>query len=67
MHGLLPGDGGTGQMQGLAAMSPAQMAGDPPIITFACLGMIVTLPWWQQATSAEALTIGGTPLTISHR
>ena len=44
VHGLLPGDGGTGHRHGLPAMSPAHSAGDPPTITFACFGSTVTLP-----------------------
>jgi hypothetical protein len=44
VHGLLAGDGGTGQMHGLPAMSPAQIAGIPPTSTFACFGITVTLP-----------------------
>ena len=38
VHGLEAGDGGTGQVVGLPAMSPAQSAGDPPTITFVCFG-----------------------------
>lgn len=48
VHGLLAGEGGTGHVVGLPAMSPAQIAGDPPIITFVCFGITTTGPAWQQ-------------------
>jgi hypothetical protein len=50
VHGLLAGLGGTGQIVGFPAMSPAHSAGDPPTITFVCFGNSVTLPAWQQVT-----------------
>src|SRR5688572_29456278 len=59
VHGLEPGDGGTGQVGGLPAMSPAQIAGAPPIRTLVCLGITTTGPAWQQVITAEAFTIGG--------
>lgn len=61
VHGLEAGDGGTGQVVGLPAMSPAQIAGDPPIITFVCFGSTTTGPEWQQVIVADALTMGGMP------
>jgi hypothetical protein len=48
VHGLLAGDGGTGHVVGLPEMSPAQIAGAPPIITFTCFGSTTTGPAWQQ-------------------
>ena len=65
VHGLEAGEGGTGHVVGFAAMSPAQIAGDPPIITLVCLGMTMTGPAWQQVITAEALTIGGTGLSLA--
>lgn len=59
VHGLEAGEGGTGQVVGFPAMSPAQIAGDPAIITLVCFGMTTTGPMWQQVMTAEALTIGG--------
>ncbi len=50
VHGFDAGLGGTGQTVGLAAMSPAHSAGDPPTITFVCFGNSATLPAWQQVT-----------------
>jgi hypothetical protein len=47
VHGLEAGDGGTGHVVGLPAMSPAHSAGDPPTITFVCLGINTTGPAWQ--------------------
>jgi hypothetical protein len=47
VHGLEAGVGGTGHVVGLAAMSPAHSAGDPPTITFVCLGINTTGPAWQ--------------------
>lgn len=44
VHGLEAGEGGTGHVVGLAEMSPAQMAGDPPIMTFVCFGKMATGP-----------------------
>lgn len=61
VHGLEAGDGGTGQVVGLPAMSPAQIAGEPPITTFTCFGNTTTGPLWQQVIVAEALTMGGMP------
>ena len=48
VHGLLAGDGGTGHVVGFAEMSPAQIAGAPPTITFICFGITTTGPLWQQ-------------------
>jgi hypothetical protein len=48
VHGLLAGEGGTGHVVGLPAMSPAQIAGAPPIITLVCFGNTTTGPAWQQ-------------------
>jgi hypothetical protein len=48
VHGLEAGDGGTGHVVGLAAMSPAHSAGDPPTMTFVCFGIRTTGPAWQQ-------------------
>jgi hypothetical protein len=48
VHGLEPGDGGTGHVVGFPAMSPAQIAGEPPTITFVCFGITTTGPLWQQ-------------------
>jgi hypothetical protein len=64
VHGLLAGDGGTGQVHGFAEMSPAQMAGEPPIMTCDCFGMTTTGPAWQQVIWAEALTAGGITLSM---
>ena len=47
VHGLEAGDGGTGHVVGLPAMSTAHSAGDPPTITFVCLGINTTGPAWQ--------------------
>jgi hypothetical protein len=47
VHGLEAGDGGTGHVVGLPAMSPAHSAGDPPTMTFVCLGINTTGPAWQ--------------------
>ena len=60
VHGLLAGEGGTGHVVGLAAMSVTRSAGAPPIITENCLGVITTGPEWQQVMTALALTRGGT-------
>ena len=59
VHGLEAGEGGTGHVVGFPAMSPAQIAGDPPIMTLVCFGMTTTGPMWQHWMTAEALTIGG--------
>ena len=59
VHGLEAGEGGTGQVVGVPALSPAQIAGDPPIRTLVCLGNTTTGPPWQQVITAEAFTIGG--------
>src|SRR5688500_6056634 len=59
VHGLEAGEGGTGHIVGLPAMSPAQTAGEPPIRTLVCLGMMVTGPMWQHWMTAAVLTIGG--------
>ena len=64
VHGLLAGEGGTGHVVGLPAMSPAQIAGAPPIITFVCFGNTTTGPAWQQVIWAELLTIGGNALSL---
>ena len=64
VHGLEPGEGGTGQVVGLPEMSPAQIAGAPPIITLVCFGMTTTGPAWQQVITAELFTIGGTSLSL---
>jgi hypothetical protein len=40
-------------------MSPAQIAGAPPTITFVCFGITTTGPEWQQVITALALTAGG--------
>ena len=48
VHGLLAGVGGTGHVVGFPEMSPAQIAGDPPIITLVCFGNSTTGPAWQQ-------------------
>ena len=63
VHGLEAGEGGTGQVVGFPAISPAQIAGDPPIKTLVCLGMMTTGPAWQQVITAEALTSGGMSLS----
>jgi hypothetical protein len=47
VHGFEAGDGGTGHVVGLPAMSPAHSAGDPPTITFVCFGNRTTGPAWQ--------------------
>jgi hypothetical protein len=47
VHGFVAGDGGTGHVVGLPAMSPAHSAGDPPTITFVCFGNRTTGPAWQ--------------------
>jgi hypothetical protein len=67
VHGFDAGDGGTGHVVGLPAMSPAQIAGDPPISTTVCFGMMVTGPEWQQVMTAELLTIGGMSLSLRER
>jgi hypothetical protein len=59
VHGLEAGDGGTGHVVGFAAMSPAQIAGAPPIRTLVCFGITTTGPAWQHVITAEAFTIGG--------
>jgi hypothetical protein len=64
VHGLDAGDGGTGHVVGLPEMSPAQMAGDPPIMTLVCFGITTTGPMWQQVMTAEAFTIGGMRLSL---
>jgi hypothetical protein len=48
VHGLDPGDGGTGHVQGFAETSPAHSAGVPPTSTFVCFGNSTTGPAWQQ-------------------
>jgi hypothetical protein len=67
VHGLDPGEGGTGHVVGFAEMSPAQMAGDPPIMTLVCLGMTTTGPIWQQVITAELFTSGGISLGSGER
>jgi hypothetical protein len=67
VHGLEPGEGGTGHVVGFAEMSPAQIAGDPPIMTFVCFGMMTTGPPWQQVITAELFTIGGIRLSLRGR
>ena len=52
VHGLDAGDGGTGHVVGLPAMSPAHSAGDPPTITFVCFGISTTGPAWQQVITS---------------
>jgi hypothetical protein len=47
VHGFEAGDGGTGHVVGLPAISPAHSAGDPPTITFVCFGNRTTGPAWQ--------------------
>jgi hypothetical protein len=64
VHGLLAGLGGTGHVVGLAEMSPAHSAGDPPTMTFVCLGNTTTGPAWQQVIWAEMLAMGGTALSL---
>src|SRR5262249_31057498 len=59
VQGLLAGDGGTGHVVGLALMSPAHSAGDPPTITLVCLGITTTGPMWQHWMTADALAMGG--------
>ena len=63
VHGLEAGEGGTGHVVGFPAISPAQIAGDPPIMTLVCFGKMTTGPEWQQVITAEALTIGGMGLS----
>lgn len=67
VHGLEAGDGGTGHVVGFAEMSPAQIAGAPPISTFICFGVTTTGPEWQQVITAELLTIGGMSLSLRER
>jgi hypothetical protein len=64
VHGLEAGDGGTGQVVGLPAMSPAHSAGAPPTITFVCFGNSTTGPAWQQVICAEMLAMGGMALSL---
>jgi hypothetical protein len=64
VHGLLPGDGGTGQVHGLADTSPAHSAGLPPTTTLVCFGNKTTGPEWQQVIWAETLTAGGITLSL---
>ncbi len=59
VHGFEAGDGGTGHVVGLPAMSPAHSAGAPPTITFVCFGNRTTGPAWQQVIWADTLTAGG--------
>src|SRR5215210_7130977 len=59
VQGLLAGLGGTGHVVGLPAMSVTRNAGDPPTMTFVCLGIRTTGPEWQQVTTALTLTRGG--------
>src|SRR5215218_2541272 len=66
VHGLEAGEGGTGHVVGFPEMSPAQTAGDPPIMTFVCFGKTTTGPAWQQVITAEVLTIGGTGLSLAN-
>ena len=63
VHGLEAGEGGTGHVVGFPAISPAQIAGDPAIMTLVCFGKMTTGPEWQQVITAEALTIGGKGLS----
>jgi hypothetical protein len=65
VHGLLAGDGGTGHVHGFPAMSPAQIAGDPPTMTFVCFGNTTTGPLWQQVIVALVLTAGGMPFLLA--
>ena len=65
VHGFEAGEGGTGHTVGFPAMSPAQIAGDPPIMTLVCFGITVTGPEWQHMITADALTIGGTSLSLA--
>jgi len=67
VHGLDAGEGGTGHTVGFPAMSPAQTAGEPPIMTLVCLGKTVTGPAWQQVIMAATLTIGGMGLSLAKR
>jgi len=60
VHGLLAGDGGTGHVVGVAAISVTRNAGAPPMLTWTCFGMSTTGPMWQQVITALALTRGGT-------
>ena len=64
VHGLEAGEGGTGHTVGFPAMSPAQIAGDPPTKTLVCFGKMVTGPAWQHVITAEAFTIGGMWLSL---
>jgi hypothetical protein len=64
VHGLEAGEGGTGHVVGFPAMSPAQIAGDPPIMTLVCFGMTTTGPMWQHWMTADAFTIGGMWLSL---
>jgi hypothetical protein len=48
VQGLEAGDGTTGHVVGFAEMSPAQIAGAPPTMTFICFGITTTGPLWQQ-------------------
>ena len=64
VHGLEAGEGGTGHVVGFPAMSPAQIAGEPPIMTLVCFGMTTTGPMWQHWMTAEAFTIGGMWLSL---
>src|SRR4051794_6838158 len=66
VHGLLAGEGGTGQVQGFPEMSPAHTAGAPPTITFVCFGNRTTGPLWQQVIWAEMLTAGGMPFLCAN-
>src|SRR3954467_10429800 len=59
VHGLLAGDGGTGHVVGVAAISVAGHAGAPPMLTWTCFGMSTTGPMWQQVITALTLTSGG--------
>src|SRR5215213_8971752 len=65
VHGFEAGDGGTGHVVGFPAMSPAQMAGEPPIKTLVCFGNTTTGPAWQHVITAELLTSGGMARLVS--
>jgi|tagenome__1003787_1003787.scaffolds.fasta_scaffold20123260_1 hypothetical protein len=65
VHGLEAGEGGTGHVVGFPEMSPAQMAGEPPIRTLVCFGKTTTGPAWQHVITAELLTIGGMARVVS--
>jgi hypothetical protein len=65
VHGLEAGEGGTGHVVGFPAMSPAHSAGDPPTMTFVCLGKTTTGPAWQHVITAETLAMGGTGLSLA--